>query len=37
MYLAKVLQRGTRRIDRHPEFLAYLRSLPEKTFEKIVR
>jgi hypothetical protein len=28
MYLSKVLPEGTRRIDRHPEFLAYLRSLP---------
>lgn len=28
MYLSKVLPAGTRRIDRHPEFLAYLRSLP---------
>ena len=28
MYLSKILPAGTRRIDRHPEFLAYLRSLP---------
>jgi hypothetical protein len=28
MYLSKVLPAGTRSIDRHPEFLAYLRSLP---------
>jgi hypothetical protein len=28
MYLSKILPRDTRRIDRHPEFLAYLRSLP---------
>ncbi len=28
MYLSRVLPEGTRRIDRHPEFLAYLRSLP---------
>lgn len=28
MYLSRVLPEGTRRIDRHPEFLTYLRSLP---------
>lgn len=28
MYLARVLPVGSRRLDRHPEFLAYLRSLP---------
>jgi hypothetical protein len=28
MYLSKILPAGTRRIDRHPEFLAYLASLP---------
>lgn len=28
MYLSRVLPEGTRRIDRHPEFLAYLRTLP---------
>jgi hypothetical protein len=28
LYLSKVLPEGTRRIDRHPAFLAYLRSLP---------
>jgi len=28
IYLARILPAGTRRIDRHPAFLAYLRSLP---------
>lgn len=28
MYLSRVLQKGTRQIDRHPEFLAYLRAMP---------
>jgi hypothetical protein len=28
IYMSKVLPEGTRRIDRHPEFVAYLRSLP---------
>jgi hypothetical protein len=28
MYLSKILPRGTRQIDRHPEFVAYLRRLP---------
>jgi len=28
LYLSRVLPEGTRRIDRHPEFLSYLRSLP---------
>ena len=28
MYLARVLPEGARRLDRHPEFVAYLRSLP---------
>jgi predicted deacetylase len=28
IYLARVLPEGTLRIDRHPEFVAYLRSLP---------
>lgn len=28
MYLSRVLPEGTRRIDRHPEFLAYLRAMP---------
>jgi predicted deacetylase len=28
IYLSRVLRPGTRRIDRHPEFVAYLKSLP---------
>lgn len=28
MYLSRVLPEGARRIDRHPEFIAYLKSLP---------
>jgi hypothetical protein len=28
MYLSRVLPAGTRRIDRHPDFIAYVRSLP---------
>jgi hypothetical protein len=28
IYLSRVLPEGTRRIDRHPEFVAYLKSLP---------
>lgn len=28
MYLSRVLPPGTRRIDRHPEFLAYVRGMP---------
>jgi hypothetical protein len=28
MYLSRILPAGARRIDRHPEFLAYLRALP---------
>jgi predicted deacetylase len=28
LYLSRVLPAGTRRIDRHPEFVAYLKSLP---------
>lgn len=28
MYLSRVLPPGTRRIDRHPEFLAYIRQMP---------
>lgn len=28
IYLSRVLPAGTRRIDRHPEFVAYLKSLP---------
>lgn len=28
MYLSRVLPEGTRRIDRHPEFLAYLKAMP---------
>jgi predicted deacetylase len=28
MFLSRVLPEGTRRIDRHPEFLAYLKGLP---------
>jgi predicted deacetylase len=28
MYLSRVLPAGTRRIDRHPEFLAYVKAMP---------
>lgn len=28
MYLARILPEGTMRLDRHPEFVAYVRSLP---------
>ncbi len=28
MYLSRVLPAGSRRVDRHPEFVAYLKSLP---------
>ena len=28
MYLSRILPEGSRRIDRHPEFVAYLRALP---------
>jgi hypothetical protein len=28
LYLSRVLPEGTRQIDRHPEFIAYLKSLP---------
>lgn len=28
LYLSRILPEGTRRIDRHPEFVAYLKSMP---------
>ncbi len=32
LYLARVLPKGTMRLDRHPEFVAYLKSLPNTEF-----